>query len=187
MLLALSPFAILFAPTAFTDGWLTLFLSWLRRGRRWHDGPGWAGVLLGLACASKQQGVMGVPLVLALVIVGSVGWSAKARRCAKRARKREQRVGRFGLADAWGSRSCFGAVTYWDSLRWHNRPSYWDQSLQTYGGVVLAPLGRVARAGCRVGATRRATGSAPGRLPLRCSAGSLGWRSAIREERAPSQ
>ncbi len=45
----------------------------------------------------------------------------------------------MGLA-ALGFAVVFGAVTYWDSLRWHNRPSYWDQSLQTYGGVVLAPL-----------------------------------------------
>jgi hypothetical protein len=38
-----------------------------------------------------------------------------------------------------GFLAVFGPVTWWDSLRWHNRPSYWDQSLQTYGGIVLLP------------------------------------------------
>ena len=66
-LLTLSPFAILFAPTAFTDPWLALWLvaaAWAALARR----PFLAGLLLGLAVASKQQGVLGVPLVFALLI-----------------------------------------------------------------------------------------------------------------------
>ena len=31
-------------------------------------------------------------------------------------------------------------LTYWDSLRWDNRPSFWDRSLTTYGQLGLAPL-----------------------------------------------
>ncbi len=31
-------------------------------------------------------------------------------------------------------------VTWWDSLRWATRPSFWDRSLTTYGGLTLAPL-----------------------------------------------
>ena len=45
-LLALSPFAVLFGPTAFTDPWLTLFMiaaAWAAIARR----PLWAGVLFG--------------------------------------------------------------------------------------------------------------------------------------------
>ena len=67
-LLTLSPFAILFAPTAFTDPWLALWLvaaAWAALARR----PFLAGLLLGLAVASKQQGVLGVPLVFALLAV----------------------------------------------------------------------------------------------------------------------
>ncbi len=176
-LVALSPFAILFAPTAFTDGWLTLFLvaaAWAALAGR----PGWAGVLLGLACASKQQGVMGVPLVLALVIVGVLDakarWNAKARSV-----KREEREGPLPRWDwqPWGLRSCFGAVTYWDSLRWHNRPSYWDQSLQTYGGVVLA---RLADWPERAVEWARQAGYWFGAWPLTLAlltAGCLAWRS----------
>ena len=29
-------------------------------------------------------------------------------------------------------------MTYWDSLRWATRPSFWDRSLTTYGGLMLA-------------------------------------------------
>ncbi|MGE5601872.1 MAG: ArnT family glycosyltransferase, partial [Nitrososphaerales archaeon] len=141
LLVALSPFAILFAPTAFTDGWLTLFIT----GAAWAalaGQPGAAGVLLGLASASKQQGVMAAPLVAALLVVDSIG--CLEHEDAKVGEKREAPRARsilaaLGLA-ALGFAFVFGAMTYWDSLRWHNRPSYWDQSLQTYGGVVLAPL-----------------------------------------------
>ena len=31
-------------------------------------------------------------------------------------------------------------MTYWDSLRWVNRPSFWDRSVTTYGPLALAPL-----------------------------------------------
>jgi 4-amino-4-deoxy-L-arabinose transferase-like glycosyltransferase len=143
LLVALSPFAILFAPTAFTDGWLTLFLvlaAWAALAGR----PGWAGVLLGLACASKQQGVMGAPLIAALVVAGALeheGPKATEGAKAPASWRGEVRsvLAALGLA-MLGFAVVFGAVTYWDSLRWHNRPSYWDQSLRTYGGVVLAPL-----------------------------------------------
>lgn len=137
-LMALSPFAILFAPTAFTDGWLALFIlaaAWAALARR----PGWAGVLLGLACASKQQGVMAVPLVVGLVLIKALDNEGEAISDEREAPRARRVLGALGVA-ALGFTIIFGTVTYWDSLRWHNRPSYWDQSLQTYGGVVLAPL-----------------------------------------------
>lgn len=130
-LLALSPFAILFAPTAFTDPWLTLFLI----GAGWAAVTGrplWSGALLGLACASKQQGVFGVPLILALLVAAEIPGANRSRRAMVILK-------RVGLA-LLGFAPVFGAVTYWDSLRWHNRPSYWDQSLRTYGGVALVLL-----------------------------------------------
>lgn len=123
-LLALSPFAVLFAPTAFTDPWLTLWLvvaAWTALAER----PLAAGLAAGLAVASKQQGVLVIPLVLAL-LTGRGGGARPALR-------------RVALA-ALGFALVFGPLTWWDSLRWHNRPSFWDRSLATYGGLGLAPL-----------------------------------------------
>ena len=133
--MALSPFAILFAPTAFTDPWLTLWLvaaAWAALARR----PFLAGLLLGLAVASKQQGVLGAPLVLALLI-------AAAMRMANEQRQRH--IGRHPHLRAsapplvLGFALIFAPVTYWDSLRWVNRPSFWDRSVTTYGRLALAP------------------------------------------------
>jgi len=129
---ALSPFAILFAPTAFTDPWLTLWLvlaAWAALSRR----PFLAGLALGLAVASKQQGVLGVPLILALIVLRSGGFSLRLRVFAP-----------LLFRSILGFALVFGPVTYWDSLRWVNRPSYWDRSLATYGGLYLAPLAQWA-------------------------------------------
>ena len=138
VLLAGSPFAILFAPTAFTDPWLTLWLvasAWAALAGRSFL----AGIALGLAVASKQQGVLGVPLIVALLLIadrshpptnapGSLTyvlglWSFVLRRFF---------VSLLGFA------LIFAPVTYWDSLRWATRPSFWDRSLTTYGGLMLA-------------------------------------------------
>jgi 4-amino-4-deoxy-L-arabinose transferase-like glycosyltransferase len=63
LLLALSPFAILFAPTAFLDPMMVMFglasLVAASRGR-----AGWAGTLLGLSFATKVQGLFFLPLIL---------------------------------------------------------------------------------------------------------------------------
>jgi 4-amino-4-deoxy-L-arabinose transferase-like glycosyltransferase len=135
---AASPFAILFAPTAFADPWLTLWLvlaAWAALARRSFL----AGLALGLAVASKQQGVLGVPLVLALLVQGSVS------RGAGKQRSRGEPLLLRSLAPpllraTLGFALVLGPVTYWDSLRWANRPSFWDRSLTTYGGLYLAPL-----------------------------------------------
>lgn len=62
LLLALSPFAILFAPTAFLDPLMVMFglasLVAASRGR-----AGWAGILLGLSFATKVQGLFFAPLI----------------------------------------------------------------------------------------------------------------------------
>ena len=144
-LLALSPFAILFAPTAFTDPWLTLWLvaaAWAALARR----PLLAGLLLGLAVASKQQGVLGVPLVFALLAVGrwrranskwqmaNGKWQIANRNPAELSAMRDMLYAALGFA------LIFAPVTYWDSLRWVNRPSFWDRSVATYGQLALAPL-----------------------------------------------
>ena len=44
------------------------------------------------------------------------------------------------LSAVFGFALIFAPVTYWDSLRWVNRPSFWDRSVTTYGQLALAPL-----------------------------------------------
>ena len=149
LLLALAPFAILFAPTTFTDPWLTLWLVaavWAAMARRSF----WAGVALGLAVASKQQGVLGVPIVAVLLLAGDALGLSRPSRSSPPARPLDGEpypepvegraaLGRFCLA-LLGFALIFLPVTYWDSLRWAKRPSFWDRSLTTYGGLGLAPL-----------------------------------------------
>ncbi len=196
-LLALSPFAILFAPTAFTDPWLMLWLvlaAWAALARR----PFLAGLLAALAVASKQQGVFVIPLVL-MLLEGGGRWTKDERRRTQGERgktqddrrttrdderrtqderRRTHDAGRWtmdggrttrtpGILSGWAAQHSirasasrrisslvhrlssttaalfgfaliFGPLTYWDSLRWHNRPSFWDRSLSTYNPLTLA-------------------------------------------------
>ncbi len=66
-LMTLSPLAIQFAPTAFLDPWLMLWLlaalAWQGRGGR-H--AAWSGLAFGLAAATKYQAWLFLPLALAL-------------------------------------------------------------------------------------------------------------------------
>lgn len=64
-LAAFAPYGVAFGPTAFTDGWLLLWLVAALTaiaGGRWS----WAGLWLGLAFWSKQQALFTLPLVLLL-------------------------------------------------------------------------------------------------------------------------
>jgi hypothetical protein len=155
LLVSLSPFAILFAPTAFTDPWLTLWLvvaAWAAIGRR----PFWAGLALGLAVASKQQGVLGVPLVAVLLALDQAPRTADRRPTTDDRRPTtadgrpptaDRRPSTFNLQPSTfipallGFALVFAPVTYWDSLRWATRPSFWDRGVTTYGGLGLVAPG----------------------------------------------
>ncbi|MGQ9840010.1 MAG: ArnT family glycosyltransferase [Anaerolineae bacterium] len=129
-LFALSPFAVLFAPTAFTDPWLAFWLvlaAWAALSGRGLV----AGLATGLAVASKQQGVLAVPLVIALLLVPTHLAPYKGRGLWRRI-----------LAALSGFILVFGPLLWWDSLRWHNRPSFWERSLTTYGPLAVAPPAR---------------------------------------------
>jgi hypothetical protein len=127
LLAALSPFAISFTPTAFTDPVLVLAGSLalaLAVRRRWF----WSGFWLGVAIMTKQQGLLFVPLVAACglyarpKVAGSVRWV-------------------LGLAVV------VLPILYWDSLRWAVAPSPWDLGATNVGGVaLLAPSAWVGRA-----------------------------------------
>jgi Dolichyl-phosphate-mannose-protein mannosyltransferase len=132
-LCAVSPFAILFAPTAFTDPWLTVWMlasAWAALAGK----PFWAGILLGLSVASKQQGVLAAPLMLGLM---AVQLTKDAAPTTIAVHLRTFLAGRFLPALA-GFAVILAPLTYWDSLRWAKRPSFWGRSLDTYGGLRLA-------------------------------------------------
>ncbi len=157
ILVTLSPFAILFAPTAFTDGWLALFVT-LAVAAAVGSGPA------GRVCSSASR-----PRASSRASSSprwSLRWSwlsGAPRRHPERSdrRERSRRTASLGHTRGRGRAvlgflAVFGPVTWWDSLRWHNRPSYWDQSLQTYGGIVLLPASEWSRPRGAVGRAGRA-------------------------------
>jgi 4-amino-4-deoxy-L-arabinose transferase-like glycosyltransferase len=112
-LLALSPFAILFAPTAFLDPMMIMLglaaLAAAVRGR-----AGWAGLLLGLSVATKVQGLFFAPLVIMV---------------------RPPRGQRAWLRLVIGWLSVLLAVLAWDRLR--GGVPFWQQQTINYGELRL--------------------------------------------------
>ena len=114
-IVALSPFVILFSATAFTDPPMVALgvaacVAAIRRR------AGWAGLWLGLSCATKQTGVVWAPLVMLLL------WSRKEQ---------------FGATI--GALSVVGAcVAGWDFLRVQaGAESFWQTGVTGYGGLRL--------------------------------------------------
>ncbi len=112
--MALSPFAISFSPTAFLDPLMVMFaLASLAAATRKR--PGWAGVFLGLAAATKVQSLIFLPLVVACgAFVFRLSSSV---------------VIRF----ATGLAMPVGAVLAWDRLR--GGAPFWIQQTLNYGGI----------------------------------------------------
>lgn len=127
ILLAGSPFHILFSRTAFTD---PLMLTWgLAALTAAAEGHWWqSGLWLGLAFATKQQGLFFLPLAL------SLGWSAGQRLDLKA-------LGQCTL----GFLLPFAITIAWDQVRWATRPSYFDQAIQNYGRLTLVPAWQIGR------------------------------------------
>jgi hypothetical protein len=155
-LLAASPYAILFAPTAFTD---PLMVAWVLAGclaavrGRW----GWAGIGLGLAAMTKQQGIFFVPLAVGLGLANLKSAVGNRRSAVSRqtspARWREpgranvkSRISNFqslisnlhspflSFGVAW--LAMLGLAMGWDAAR-ARQPGFWMQSLASYGGLAL--------------------------------------------------
>lgn len=123
---ALNPFAISYSPTAFTDPLLVLTgvcsLYAALRSR-----PFLAGLCLGAAIMTKQQGVFFAPLTLAVLL---------ARH------PRAESIVASSLRAAAGLALIVLPVLYWDSLRWAVAPSPWDLAVQNYGALALLPIDR---------------------------------------------
>lgn len=120
-LFAFSPLAVRLSATLFTDPWLLLWLLlawWATLARR-----GWlAGLACGLAYAAKQQAVLFLPALAALIWL----WPASSAD-PSRARRLAQAAQGFLLIAV--------LVLWWDSLRWQWMPSYWERSAAAYGGL----------------------------------------------------
>ncbi|MCA9970867.1 MAG: glycosyltransferase family 39 protein, partial [Anaerolineales bacterium] len=114
---ALSPYAIQFAPTAFLDPLLTTWLAAAAvamTGRR----PAAAGALLGLALLTKYQALLFVPLLFALAC-----WQGWERRAWRRA-----------LA---GTAVPLAALLAWSAARGGGF-GLWTAQMRNYGGLRLA-------------------------------------------------
>ena len=131
--LALNPFAISFAPTAFTDPLLVLagmlaiqssvsIPACARLSRQECLRYFAAGLWLGIAIMTKQQGLLYVPLVVGLLFLAKP-FSLK-------------RIAFFVL----GLALITLPIVYWDSLRWAVAPSPWNLSVRNYGALMLAPM-----------------------------------------------
>ncbi len=124
-LIALSPFTILFAPTALTDPLLVAFIlagCVAAIGGR----PMLTGLALGLAIATKQQGVFFAPLLFALLQFSP---KFEARSVSDRLTPTVYLGLMAGLVVA---------LTFaWDGAR-QQSPGYWQMSLVNYGGLSAA-------------------------------------------------
>ena len=123
-LVALSPFILLFAPTAFTDPMLVaLVLAGCVAALYKH--AGWAGFLLGLAIATKQQGIFFTLLPIGILAIYSDSVATFWRFMLK-----------FGLVLLLTLIPAF----IWDFTR--NQPSgFLELSLANYGGLTFDPTG----------------------------------------------
>lgn len=142
-LVALSPFSLMFAPTAFTDPVQVAFViaSCLAAS---YGRAGWAGVLLALAIATKQQGLFFAPLVLGLLFGAGRGEVVSQPQTLNLAESRltknppSKPVFRFTVA----SLASLVPLLAWDLNR-HQPSAFLERSLTNYGGLAtdLASIG----------------------------------------------
>jgi 4-amino-4-deoxy-L-arabinose transferase-like glycosyltransferase len=116
----LSPFAILFSATAFTDPpMVALGLGASLAAARGR--PGWAGLLAGLAFATKQTGLAWLPLILLLQV-------AAAQSPISILKPLLLAIGHWALI--------IGLVFAWDAARVaQGAESFWNLGVAGYGGL----------------------------------------------------
>ena len=144
-LFALSPFAIAFAPTLYTDPMLVMWLLLALLAASYGSGLG-AGLALGMAFATKQNALLFAPLVLGAVLLGTAPafwqrWRKKinATHHVSRITNRPLTSVFRLLVFAAGFYYVWFKVWQWDGWRILpvEIPSFWEQSWRSYGGLAL--------------------------------------------------
>ncbi len=142
---SLNPFAISFAPTAYTDPLLVLASS-LALYMAITSRAFWAGIWLGVAIMTKQQGILYGPLIVGLLAqsrlqqaglrIPSPTWSARHALRIPYSVFHNRLIPTFlaGLA------LILLPILYWDSLRWAVAPSPWDLGVRNYGALAFVPV-----------------------------------------------
>jgi 4-amino-4-deoxy-L-arabinose transferase-like glycosyltransferase len=134
--MALNPFAISFAPTAYTDS-LLVFLGILSFGALLQQRWLLAGMALGAAIMTKQQGILFLPLILFGWLLGS-----RSKQMPYPLARRLQRPS-FYAGGVWllcGVLFVVALILWWDALRWAVAPSPWDLSQRNYVPLHLRPM-----------------------------------------------
>ncbi len=136
---ALNPFVLSFAPTVYTDpmlvlwGMVALYAALSRR-------PFWAGLFLGAAIMTKQQGVLFVPLVFVAMANGERRMAnAKSNPSHPPPPNPQSPLPTlpFAIRHSLGLVAIIAPIVLWDSRRWAVAPSPWDLAVGNYGGVAL--------------------------------------------------
>jgi hypothetical protein len=181
LLLALSSYDLLFASTAFTDPLMTAWvLGALLAAAK--DRPGLAGLLSGLAVATKQQGLFFLPLIITLAALVPTKPRRRKRDAGPRPQPRLKTAWTWRwLRFALGFALIVAGVLWWDAARLQ-RPGFLEQSLISYGGLEPAQpvaLGQRAIEWLRLvaafWASRWFNGLVVGAVGLWLAGGLAGW------------
>ncbi|RME83764.1 MAG: hypothetical protein D6775_07300 [Caldilineae bacterium] len=185
-LYAISPFAISFAPTLYTDpmlvAWLLLALVCAAYGLGLA-----AGLAAGMAFATKQNALLFLPLVVAvLALARAWRWPGRVGRALPEPRGTAARVLRMagfagGFAYTWYK------VWQWDGWRIlpAEIPSFWQQAWNSYGGLHRVPVQQWGERGLAWwGVVRWLGGWLPGTMILLGLAG-LALAAALRRRGRP--
>ncbi len=144
---ALSPFAISFAPTVYTDPLLTFWVMLALLLASWRVGL-LTGLALGMGFATKQNALLFIPLILLALTLGrwpravSKQWAVFSERWAV--------DGRMTRAMRWGAPFLMAGLGFWYAWfkvwQWNDWrilpaeiPDFWTQSWHSYGGLHLLP------------------------------------------------
>lgn len=136
--LAFNPFAIAFAPTGYTDSTLVL-LGTLALACAVHKRWFWAGLWLGCAIMTKQQGLFYVPLIAGLWLQTALPSQPSTQLSTQQTSAQKSPAITLGML-LLGVALVLVPIIYWDSLRWAVAPSPWDLAQHTYSPIGLAPV-----------------------------------------------